>query len=105
MCPIVPMFTCGLLRSNFSFAISMLLIEFEVTHWQGEQHRVPDSHLPAFSLLFAPQFLSGCHSAFIAVNDLFRQVLGNLFILAEVHGKTAAALRTRAQLGCITKHF
>src|SRR5579883_1629517 len=48
MCPIVPMFTCGLLRSNFSFAISMLLIEFEVTCWQGEQHRVPDSHLPAF---------------------------------------------------------
>src|SRR5712691_1423245 len=26
MCPIVPTFTCGLLRSNFSFAISSVLL-------------------------------------------------------------------------------
>jgi hypothetical protein len=26
MCPIVPTFTCGFERSNFSFAISLLLI-------------------------------------------------------------------------------
>jgi hypothetical protein len=25
MCPIVPIFTCGLLRSNFSFAIASLI--------------------------------------------------------------------------------
>src|SRR5271170_5203780 len=64
MCPMVPMFTCGLLRSNFSFAMDV---------------ESPASLFRHFSLNFR--------------YDFFRDVLGNLFVLPEVHGETAAALR------------
>jgi len=30
MCPIVPTFTCGLLRSNFSFAITMTSTDYNL---------------------------------------------------------------------------
>src|SRR5271154_397837 len=76
MCPMVPMFTCGLLRSNFSFAMDV---------------ESPASLFRHFSLNFR--------------YDFFRDVLGNLFVLPEVHGETAAALRARAQLRRVAKHF
>src|SRR5579884_503767 len=74
-----PMLTCGLLRSNFSFAILLL----------------PDSLLN--SLL---RYL-----ALYAGDDLFGNVLRDLFVLPEVHGEAAAALGARAQLGSVAEHF
>jgi hypothetical protein len=42
MCPIVPMFTCGLLRSNFSFAIFLISRVNEILRpcWERERGRV-----------------------------------------------------------------
>src|ERR1700683_1444566 len=88
MCPIVPMFTCGLLRSNFSFAMDV---------------ESPASLYPEF-LLPNSEFLLR-HSSLNFRHDLFRQVLGNFLVLPEVHGETAAALRARAQFGGIAEHF
>src|SRR5947209_16511427 len=60
MWPIVPMLTCGLLRSNFSFAINLLF-----------------------------RRLSRGDSALIAVNYFLSQISRHFLVLAEVHGKTA----------------
>src|ERR1700712_3981733 len=77
MCPIVPIFTCGLLRSNFSFAISLLS---------------PENYLPRnFALGLA--------------HNLFRNASWHFFILAEVHGERAASLCSGTKLGRVTEHF
>src|SRR5229473_7180204 len=76
MWPIVPILTCGLLRSNFSFAIILNL-----------QQKL-------FSNL-------ALHPA----DDLFRQRGGNFLVLAEVHRKTSAPLRVRANIGGVAEHL
>src|SRR5436309_2430406 len=76
MCPIVPMFTCGLLRSNFSFAIS----------------------------LSSPQNLLG-YFALRLVHDFVRDAARHFFVLAEVHREGAASLRAGPQLGGIAEHL
>src|ERR1700687_512420 len=76
MCPMVPMFTCGLLRSNFSFAMA------------------------------APVFLALLrYLALHLGHDLLGDVLRNFFVLPEVHRETAAPLRTGAQLGSVAEHI
>src|SRR5713226_70769 len=81
MCPIVPTFTCGLLRSNFSFAMSLPVSCASV---DGKLTR--DS-----SLRFAHNFLG--------------DVLGHFLVLAKVHGERAASLGSRTELRRVAKHF
>src|SRR2546421_1576153 len=81
MCPIVPMFTCGLLRSNFSLAMDISLSYLD-----------SDS-----SLLRNPSLYFG--------DDFLRYVLGDFLVLSEMHCETPAALRARPKLGGISKHF
>src|SRR5581483_9842148 len=79
MCPMVPMLTCGLLRSNFSFAILLL------------PDSLPDS-------LFR-------NLALYAGDDLFGNVLRHFLVLPEMHGEAAASLSARTQLGGVAEHL
>src|SRR5260370_15496743 len=83
MCPIVPMFTCGLLRSNFSFAISS----------SAPQIKIHSNLVNARCLLFAP----------VLLNDFFRQRRGQLRIMRKVHRERRAALRAAAQIRGVTE--
>src|SRR5260370_40285610 len=85
MCPIVPMFTCGLLRSNFSFAISPSAPQIKV-------HLTPDK-TPV--LLLAP----------VLLDDFFGKRRRQLRIMRKVHGKRRAALRAAAQIRGVTEHL
>src|ERR1700681_1078483 len=69
MCPIVPILTCGLLRSNFSFAI-----------------------------LFRDLSLHPVH-------NLLPQSRGDFLVFAEMHRKTSAPLRVRANIGGVAEHL
>src|SRR5208283_3682289 len=84
MCPIVPMLTCGLLRSNFSFAISV--------------------HSPALSQILTGRLSVGDLSLRPADN-LFGDRSRSLFVPAEVHRETAAALSARPDFGRISEHL
>src|SRR6266478_8342536 len=100
MCPIVPTFTCGLLRSNFSLAMS-----------------VPFS-VPVFGLCYA-RFAGGtgetpvptqskslpCWATLILGNDLFRYVARRFFVTREVHRVLGAALGRRAHVRRVSEHF
>src|ERR1700736_710273 len=81
MCPMVPMFTCGLLRSNFSFAMA--------------------APVSLVLLLFALARYLALHFG----HDLLGDTLRNFFVLPEVHRETAAPLRTGAQLGSVAEHI
>src|SRR3989304_10219376 len=80
MCPMVPMFTCGFDRSNFSFAIVPL--------------RPP--LIPCEALLH--QLAGG------AGDDFFGDFARHLGVLLEVQGKSGAALCARAQIGGVAEH-
>ena len=41
----------------------------------------------------------------LLAENLFRNALGHFFVVVELHGIVAAALRTGAQVRCIAKHF
>src|SRR5438045_8023397 len=101
MCPIVPTLQCGLLRSNFSFAICVLFRLGLAPPSPSLRHRSPESllfsypGLPPWAKLFAPTALG---SAFNAVNlsasgafalhpgdDLFGHRPGCFFIPRKVH--------------------
>src|SRR5215472_2362444 len=84
MCPIVPMFTCGLLRSNFSFAISS-----SAPQSKSCKESVLLELLPAAGLLY----------------NLFREIRGKLRVMRKMHGEIAAALRAAAQIGGVTEHL
>src|SRR5579871_4695119 len=81
MCPIVPILICGLLRSNFSFAM-------RISPFGG---RRPS---PSFRYL-----------SLDLVDDLFGETARHLFIPSEVHRETAAPLCPRAQFGCVSEHL
>src|SRR5215831_12925978 len=80
----VPTLTCGLLRSNFSFAIAV----------------VSSSTAPSRSRL-------GLRADFSLrpAGDFFSDILGHFFVLPEMHGERAAALRPAAQLRGVSEHF
>src|ERR1700730_16701316 len=77
MCPIVPTFTCGLLRSNFYFAISF-------SAPQSNSFQIPMTP----RLLFPPRLL----------DDFFGKTRGHLRIVREMHGEISAALCAAAQI-------
>jgi len=68
MCPIVPTFTCGFDRSNFSFAIALLLIF-------GAAFIPPNSCRTTYRVLLA----------LVAADDLFRDHAGRLSYRAKLH--------------------
>src|SRR5215208_3929182 len=75
-CPIVPTFTCGLVRSNFALAI------FPIPGWLGS-------------------FCLRLHFG----DNLFRLGLRHLFVVRELHRVHRAPLRHRAQLGRVAEHL
>src|SRR5205814_5722429 len=92
----VPMFTCGLLRSNFSFAISSSAPQsksFELPCYQpGNQPRTAN---PDLSGRFAGGLL-----------DHFLRDRNRRFgIMRKMHGESGAALSAAAQIGGVTEHL
>src|SRR5919198_4423249 len=87
MCPIVPMFKCGLVRSNLFFAIVA---------------SSPCSCRPCSARRSWPlSLLLAAHAG----DDLLRDALGHLGVVAEVHGRSGPALRHRAQVGGVAEHL
>src|ERR1700733_10495786 len=82
ICPIVPMFTCGFDRSNFSLPIALSV--FPVSKIQLLKGDAPcGTGLPAVFTVFA------LHLG----NDLFGDRPRRLFVLLELHGVISATLR------------
>src|SRR3982075_1131268 len=78
------MFTCGLLRSNFSFAIP-----------SAPQIKIHSNSNKALCLLFAPMLF----------DDFFRQSRRQLRVTPKVHRARRAALRAAAQIRGVTEHL
>src|SRR5579885_953015 len=82
------MFTCGLLRSNFSLAIPCA------------------PHYSKFLLNTDPSFPKSFQSgAFGFLDDLFRNRRGRLSVMGKVHGEIPAALGAAPQVGGVAEHF
>src|SRR5690349_23842585 len=81
-CPIVPMFTCGFERSNFSFDIFLYprVAALGCLCVEKKRHRLlrPVPLLLRYSLNFCDDFLG--------------YILGRLIVALEVHGGSRAAL-------------
>src|SRR5215467_5855862 len=77
MCPIVPTFTCGLVRSNFSFAII--------------SSSLSSSLFARPTLRFADDFVS--HAA------------RHFLIAREMHRVLGSALRARSHMRRVSEHF
>src|SRR6201996_7491696 len=91
MCPIVPTFTCGFERSNFSFAIASSLGPFrELSLFPGP--------------LADPQSQNRL-LALAASDDLVRHAAGRFFIPREVHRVVGAALGGRAHVRRVAEHL
>src|SRR5258707_7181496 len=95
MCPIVPMFTCGFDRSNFS--LPMTLSVFPISKIQLPKIPKGDAPCDTGLLVFT---VFALHLG----NDLFRDRAGRLFILLELHGIVSAALRGRPHVSGVTEH-
>src|SRR5262249_23500362 len=112
MCPIVPTFTCGFDRSNFSFAIALR----SVCH--GAEAPSPQN-LPSIPVraepvepraeVGPPSTSSGrtvslrlpLHSR----HDFLADVLWRLLVLVEVHAVRCAALRARPEVRRVAEHL
>src|SRR5271157_1671234 len=94
MCPIVPTFTCGLLRSNFSFAIGAPYLSLK----SADLHFLPRSY---DRQLFRPRRTPALHLG----HDFFGHRTRRLFVPREVHGKRCAALGVRAHVSGVAEHF
>src|SRR5262250_2215137 len=81
----VPMFTCGFVRSNFSFAIASLLL------FRNRANSKPNS---------LPSSLAGG-----LADHFFRHGSRGFRIVGEVHGKIRATLRAAAQIRRVPKHL
>src|SRR5271169_1213374 len=90
MCPIVPIFRCGLLRSNFSFAIAMSAPQLV---------RSLES-----SSKISPPLLTSRPTGRLCDHFLGDRI-GGLGIMREMHRKTGAALRAAAHVGGISEHL
>src|SRR6266403_4051774 len=86
----VPMFTCGLLRSNFSFAIASSAPQSKIEFLTLILRKAPE---PA--LLFAPYLFL----------DFFRKRRRHFRVMRKMHGERGASLRAAAQIRGITKHL
>src|SRR6266540_824880 len=79
-CPMVPTFTCGSLRSNFS--------------------------LPMISLSSFERRLPGAGGGALRLgDDRLRDAVGNLRVVSELHRVRRAALRLRAQVRRVAEHL
>src|SRR5947209_15132311 len=90
MCPIVPMLTCGLLRSNFSLAIALSAPQLERSLepcGNPQPARLP--HGPAGR--FGDHFLGNRYGRFL--------------VMREMHRETGAALSAAAEVRGVTEHF
>src|SRR5579864_2409939 len=85
-CPMVPMLTCGLLRSNFSLA--MVWFFSSTIQWCGRNY-------PATNYLADP----------VALDHFIDDVLRCGRIPVEFHRETAASLRHTAEVGRVAEHF
>src|SRR5207245_11506913 len=90
MCPIVPMLTCGLLRSNFSLAIALSAPQLE------RSLEPCGNPLPA-RLPHGPSGRFGDH--------FLGNRYGRFLVMREMHRETGAALSAAAEVGCIAEHF
>src|SRR5260370_17223311 len=81
----VPMFTCGLLRSNFSLAICF---------------SAPQSKI---EFLANPRTLELLLAACL-LNDLFAQVRPHLGVMRKIHGERHTPLRAASQTRAVPKH-
>src|SRR5207247_5315252 len=52
-----------------------------------------------------PTSSSFSYLALHPADDLFRQSRGNFLVFAEMHRKTSASLRARADIGRVTEHL
>src|SRR5258708_25905597 len=90
-CPIVPMFTCGLLRSNFSLAIfwvaSLIVLSLQIA-WMG----------------FLPSSDSLCCAGTLG-DDLFGDRLRRRLIGQELHRVAGPPLRHGTDVRGITEHL
>src|SRR5688572_11429858 len=83
MCPIVPMFTCGFVRSYFAFAMA-----------------APPT--PGSCLASA----AACHGlAGRLGGDLFRHGVGHFLVARELHGVRGATLGHGPHVGRVTEHL
>src|SRR6201996_5623220 len=120
----VPTFTCGLSRSNFSLAISyrfafrsggsvwVKCLTFLSDAWQRffPCLRANLRNIARFDRwwLSAPEsaLRSGpCRVARAGRDDLFSDVRGNFLVLLELHRVRRAALRRGSQIGRVAEHF
>src|ERR1700761_9196355 len=83
MCPMVPMFTCGFVRSNLAFATGSLLVASSAVCG-----RLRTDWGPAESGLLAPRLR----------DDLLRDVPGNLGVGVELHAEHSPALGLASQI-------
>src|SRR5438093_1126101 len=83
MCPIVPTLTCGLLLSNFSFAIAR----------------------PFSRLSNTQKYLRPSDSTLNFGHNLVTDEFGSLLVAEKVHGVSGPPLSHRTQVRGIAKHF
>src|SRR5713226_9338105 len=86
----VPMFTCGLLRSNFSLAICFSAPQSKIEFLALISRKAPEPEL-----LFAPYLF----------HDFFRKSRRHFRIMRKMHGEGGASLGAAAQISGITKHL
>src|ERR1700753_579426 len=95
MWPMVPMFTCGLVRSNLAFATGILL-------------RASTRYLRRPALLFPHRWTTlraGGSLAAGLLHDLLRHVARNLGVAVELHGVVRPALGLAAQIAHVAEHL
>src|SRR5678816_3114056 len=123
MCPIVPTFTCGLDRSNFSFAIEVRSVVFQSAglHTSGPGLRSPfrtelciaGSTRQDLAYTVHLQRRAGLalktHRALLRPldprHDLFAHARRRLLVPIEVHRVGRAALRSRPEVGGVSEHL
>src|SRR3712207_419489 len=101
MCPIVPTFTCGLFRSNFSFATP------SYSFLKAFAGAAPDATAPAkartsetYSLSTGAYGLPGP-----VLDDLLLDARRHLVVAVELHGVSGPTLCGRAQVGRVAEHL
>src|SRR5450432_2195893 len=87
----VPMFTCGLLRSNFSFAIACSAPQIKVSLLTTN--------------LCSTKFLLTRVPALVLLDDFLRNRIRRFRIMRKMHGEIRAALGAAAQVRGIAKHL
>src|SRR4051812_28799571 len=106
MCPIVPTFTCGLDRSNFSFAMCAALRS--LVRSSVAQGFSPALHGRPEGLRYITgnrQPVTGLHLALHSCDDFLADVLRRLLVGIEVHAVGRAALGARPEVGGVPEHL